>query len=214
MIDLNKVNVIDNLVPLHFQNYLYKKYTKNYFWGLYGLEAGTSYNSTSIKNLLIDKDNNIKSNIQEHFQFSNLILDTPKNHYNSEGTELFYLFHYLQISLNYTYNILPTRLKINLQTTQPNKNPQSHNTPHIDMFPPRDNSYTLIYYVNNSDGDTIIFNEKYEGHPTKNFTISRKISPRKGRAILFPTNQFHCGTPPSENRGRIVANLNFQLIPL
>lgn len=65
------------------------------------------------------------------------------------------------------------------------------------------NFWTSIYYVNNSDGDTIIFNE--------DLSVSEKISPKKGRLILFNGNRVHAGQPPMKSNKRIVINYNFIL---
>ena len=58
------------------------------------------------------------------------------------------------------FNIKPSyiRQKLNLLGQNSSIKEGKYNTPHIDnkWF----NSYSMIYYVNDSDGDTIIFNEK------------------------------------------------------
>ena len=215
MIDLNQVNVIDNFIPTSFQEYLYKKYTKHYSWTIGNLEGDKTfgYNKLS-RQTLIYENNNIENNIQENFQFGNKTLDVNENFFNPEDPDLFFLLHYLQLHLSYKYKIIPIRLKVNLQTVLPLADSNKHASPHVDLYDYNPYNYTLIYYVNDSDGDTIIFNEKYEGSPIKNFTINKKINPQKGKAILFPTNQFHASSSPINTRGRIVINCNFQLIPL
>lgn len=73
--------------------------------------------------------------------------------------------------------------------------------PHTDC---RDSkSYTLLYYINDSDGDTIIFNEFND---LNGLTVNTSITPKKGRAVIFPANQLHCGNNPSNNR-RLAINI-------
>lgn len=52
--------------------------------------------------------------------------------------------------------------------------------------------YTLLYYVNSSDSNTLIFKDK-------SLTIDQQIQSVKGRAVVFPSNQLHCGTNPTTN---------------
>ena len=76
------------------------------------------------------------------------------------------------------------------------------------------NFLTIIYYVVDSDGDTIIFNEKdMPGEKISNLTIKQTVSPKQGRVIIFPTNTFHTGNHPSNFPGRIVMNYNIEIRP-
>ena len=219
MIDLNQVNVIENLVPISYQNHLYDKYTKNFYWYLKNLNNSTSYNSNE-ESKYISPKNKIYNNIQEGYQFTyqHFVFDTPTLEPSSLSP--FHLLHYIQMYTNYNYEISPLRIKTNFQPPLPNKIHNSHSKPHIDITAslqspntPSD-LYTLLYYVNNSDGDTIIFNEGYHGYPVEKFTLQKKITPKKGLMVMFPTNTFHCGSHPINSKARIVINFNFQLIPL
>ena len=214
MINLNQVNIIEEFIPPQFQNYLYNKYTKNYSWRIDNLDEDAGYSNEKEKYKLIHPDSNIYECIEDTFQFSNATINKIFNYYNLDDIDSLYLSHYIQSYLNYQYKILPLKLKSNLQVPTPNPNKHLHNTPHIDIEDNIPNAYTLIYYVNNSDGDTIIFNEIYNRSPNKNFTISQRIPPKMGKAVIFPIHQFHCGSNPINTRARIIINYNFQLIPL
>jgi hypothetical protein len=68
---------------------------------------------------------------------------------------------------------------------------------------------TAIYYVNDNDGDTYIFNEKYEQRTYKELTVKKVVSPKKGRMVLFKGNHLHSGNYPIQDKPRIVINFNF-----
>lgn len=77
----------------------------------------------------------------------------------------------------------------------------------------------MIYYVNDSDGDTF-FEESFKNHKElndakflDNLTIYRRVSPKKGRVVLFRSDFIHAGSHPKENETRIVLNYNFFPIP-
>lgn len=87
-----------------------------------------------------------------------------------------------------------------------------YNLPHIDS--PLEEPYkTLVYYVNDSDGDTILFKEKHEpGTPTikdVGLNIAHRSSPIKNNAILFDGDTFHAGNCPVNHRDRMIINFDF-----
>lgn len=76
--------------------------------------------------------------------------------------------------------------------------------PHIDY---NFDHNVFLYYVNDSDGDTILFNEKEKD--LEKMTIKNKISPKMGKAIMFDGKTFHSGSTPKNNEYRIVINIAF-----
>jgi hypothetical protein len=93
------------------------------------------------------------------------------------------------------------RIKSNLQLKSSTPNTEFCNTPHVDSW----NDHTVvIYYVNDSDGDTRIFdNVNGEYKPIK------IIEPKRGRFILFNGKYYHAGAHPDNHDKRIVINFNF-----
>jgi hypothetical protein len=81
-----------------------------------------------------------------------------------------------------------------------------YNTPHIDISC-TNNNYTILYYVNDSDGDTIIFNETEKDNFT-DLTIKHKIKPKKNQAAIFESCYFHTSSNPRLYEKRIVMNIN------
>jgi hypothetical protein len=82
-----------------------------------------------------------------------------------------------------------------------------HNTPHVDF---ETDHYTICYYVNSSDGPTIVFNEKEK---SEKYTKMKSIEPRQGTAICFDGKYYHASTCPKMNMSRIVLTINFTAEP-
>ena len=102
----------------------------------------------------------------------------------------------------------PERIKANmlLRSTEPG---DRYNTPHIDI--PDAGFKSLLYYVKDSDGDTFIFNETFRDK--KDLTVKKRISPKKGKAVLFDSNTWHASSNPRQSPNRVVLNLIFQVKP-
>lgn len=84
---------------------------------------------------------------------------------------------------------------------------QNHiHPPHVDMTTPH---MVLLYYVNDSDGDTVIFYEKHSSDQDPVLTVNRSISPKAGAAILFDGLTYHSSSSPKNAKERIVLNINF-----
>lgn len=96
-----------------------------------------------------------------------------------------------------------------------------HHLPHIDSWYPH---WVAIYYVNDSDGDTYIFNEINDNYDSgiedvklieKNkFTIKKRITPKKGKVLLFEGKYYHTSSWPKKNKYRTVININLDSIAL
>jgi hypothetical protein len=87
-----------------------------------------------------------------------------------------------------------------------------YDIPHVDIQDIGANMYTLIYYVNNSDGETILYDQTCRGSNYDNeiplkLTCLERISPRKNRVLLFNANQLH-SAPAYCTEDRYVINLN------
>lgn len=106
---------------------------------------------------------------------------------------------------------IKTLLTSRIQLQLPVITDKLYGTPHVDGV--RSFPYTAaVYYVNDSDGDTVFFNETVDDiHPEnidKPFTISRVVSPKKGRLILFDGKIYHSSGKP-KNNVRCIINYNF-----
>jgi len=70
----------------------------------------------------------------------------------------------------------------------------------------------LLYYVNDSDGDTFMYNEVHEigsdEIPT-DFTLHSRYTPKQGDAVLFDGLRYHSSSKPKEHSKRIIINIDF-----
>ena len=86
--------------------------------------------------------------------------------------------------------------------------------PHVDkQYEPDDyelyDTYTGIYYVNNSHGDTVLFNERCSPTVTvKPIVKDVFISPEKNKLVLWDSRIFH-SAPANVSLPRVVININF-----
>ena len=72
---------------------------------------------------------------------------------------------------------------------------------HID----RDEPHTVfIYYLLDSDGDTIIYNERKE---SETYTIKQRVTPKQGRIVIFDGGLYHTAEQPLNNT-RCIVNLS------
>jgi len=81
--------------------------------------------------------------------------------------------------------------------------------PHVDSPYPH---VATIFYLNDSDGNTVIFNEKFEGDPNfdeSKLTIQREIEPKANRLLIFNGHYIHTGHVPAKHNNRVILNSNF-----
>ena len=82
-------------------------------------------------------------------------------------------------------------------------------TPHIDIE--NKEHIVALYYVCDSDGDTIIYNErKDQGLEAKSYTIKEKVTPKQGRMVIFDGTLYHTAEQPKDNIRCVV---NYDLEP-
>lgn len=111
------------------------------------------------------------------------------------------------------------RIRIGLLTKTADQS-YEHNTPHVDFLMPH---YTACYYASDSDGDTVVFNQRLRDMQSNeisepvvqnyvqntNFTVESRCSPKKGRVCVFDGLQFHASTKPKLHETRLVITVNY-----
>jgi hypothetical protein len=97
------------------------------------------------------------------------------------------------------------RSKANLQFKSAELDRSNYTTPHVDSLT---SHYVLIYYVNNSDGNTVIF-DRVLGQDKTEYNIIKEVEPKKGRFLLFDGRHYHAAKFALINNVRI--NINFNI---
>ena len=192
------MKIIENLTSVSHQNEI-EDALKSYFFPWHYNEGTTSGSSPP----------NIYDNINVYGQFTNVFKDdNGSNHFYPLVYPLIVLAE-KELGLELANKVY--RVKANFLLADTSSPENTYHYPHIDVkLAPNERhlrSTTLLYYVNDSIGDTVIFNEK---NPiSKNLTEMERISPKKGRAVFFDSSHLHCSTPPKTNR--YVINIVFKL---
>ena len=138
--------------------------------------------------------------LQYGFYHTALSIDGIRSQFSDRVMPLLYS---LEEKTNITVNEI-YRIRIAL-TTSVNEEVQHH--PHVDLRQPHK---VLLYYVNDSDGDTFMFNEFYSpDEEITNFTIKEKVTPKKNRAVIFDGLRYHNSSKPVKNSSRFIINIDF-----
>jgi hypothetical protein len=193
----NDIHIIDDIIPVTYQDFILEKVT--------GLQFPWYFNANLVSNesQLTGDDANIQG-------FNHFLYEEQKP-VSPFFDSIYPLYLSIADKADIKFNILE-RMRFNL-THQNTKSKLEWHMPHIDSLYPH---YIAIYYVNNSDGDTFIFNES---NPTfaedfdrmqmnKEFTVRQRITPKKGRVVIFPGHIYHASSYAKQSKFRCVLNIN------
>jgi len=89
------------------------------------------------------------------------------------------------------------RVKANLILQNKNSDVDKHATPHKDF---NFNHHVYIYYINDSDGDTFLFDD--------DLNVVDRVEPKKGRIVHFDGNILHASSCPVKSKNRCIFNIN------
>ena len=92
-----------------------------------------------------------------------------------------------------------TRAKANFLLNNRGTHKNSHSGVHVDLDTPHT---VLLYYVNDSDGDTFLFNN--DG------TVQNRIQPQQGRLLVFDGKVLHASANPINAKKRWVVNIDVE----
>jgi len=95
------------------------------------------------------------------------------------------------------------RVKVNLMLPLPNRKYKlSYNRPHVDHQ--NANSKTLIYYLNDSDGETVLFDKTFTGSKIEELSVIERVTPKENLAILFDSNRYHASSNPTFGKRSVI----------
>lgn len=191
------MSVIHNAIPKQIQDYIERAiFAKNFPW-YYQAEA--NYGDGPLKNKLCSD-----TGATDPFQLAHMLYE------NGEVRSHFYREVLPLVSaLPDATELL--KIKVNLTTRHSKIGPFKYCLPHVDQTVP--NGMTAVYYVHDSSGDTVLFNEHWPEDPSKydfsKLTVAYRVRPTKGTLVVFPSSQIHAGNCPQTDDARVVINLNF-----
>ena len=173
-----KFEILDNLIPKNFSDEIEDVFLNQLPWYYFD---DVTYANTRLK------DNTIKKSPGFNHEFYNI----DKNGVNSE---FFSIAEKIPNFVFEKYSLLKCRAFFQIPTIEP----KLHNNPHVDFS---FEHTVLLYYVNDSDGDTFMFDD--------NEKMAARISPKKGRVLLFDGIIKHSSSQPKTNN-RIIINYGFK----
>jgi hypothetical protein len=172
---MNDIIIIDDIVSKQHQEFI-----KNYFL------------SESI-DWYFQKDITYEENIEiakQNYGFSNVIYNFPPS--KKLESEYYIANSLLYIAADKINAHIQEILRIRTFLQLPINNQSNDvNNPHRDL---NINHLVMLYYVNDSDGDTIIYNETEE---SDNYTIKETVKPKQGRIVIFDGQHYHSSSRPT-----------------
>lgn len=195
---MSDVVIIDDAISLPLQNELERLCLSAEFpWFFH---ASSAYQKSDLEKYQF-ADSFFKNSVDTSM-FTHLLYGV-----NGINSQYFELFKSVAEEIPCVQETTLSRYKLNLTQPDPRCTPITHSIAHVDLSNSIDYK-TILYYINDSDGDTVIFNEVWPHY--NELTVKQRISPKKGRMIVFNGKQLHAGNNPSSGV-RLTANIN--LIP-
>jgi hypothetical protein len=97
------------------------------------------------------------------------------------------------------YSVSKARTFLQLPLKGANK--KKYDSHHIDLM---DEHFALLYYVCDSDGDTVIFDNMYSRmnqrppEPSE-LIVKKRVTPKQGRVVIFDGYYWHTATQPTKS---------------
>lgn len=190
MIDLEKIHVIDDIVPKSYQEAIKEK--------LLGPYMDWNY----IDNIAL-RNTKVFSPAVSHNYYSRGEFQTK--HYDLIRPLAYFAAEHIGYNIR---EILKARSFMHFPLSE--KIRHEHDGIHVDL---QQEHLVILYYVFDSEGDTLMY------HSIKNpySSVSAyaelpeeplyRVSPKQGRFVVFNGRRFHCSTPPTDCM-RCVINFN------
>ena len=137
------------------------------------------------------------------FKFSHPI------YWNSRKFDHFNIFFPVLVHVARHLNLLEfslDRFYAHLITTK--GKPHTH-PPHVDV---EEGKYlSILYYIHDTDGDTVFYNNFFTGDRPTQFEEIRRVQPKKGRVVIFNSTRYHSSSSPVNNDIRVLLNATILL---
>lgn len=185
-----KTLILDDIVDETQQNIIFNRLMSSK-WNFLNDVSGVNseYPSYGFVHMLKHPNHGITSELYETISVP--IINNIINKINLKIDDIYYNRSFLQLPLNEKYI-------------------KEHNGVHVDL--PMDH-IACVYYCNDSDGDTIIYEQTMKeisgGTTGVELKEHNRVFPKKGRIVLFDGSRYHCSSQPKNNLRCII---NFDLI--
>jgi hypothetical protein len=206
----DEILLISEVVPVSFQEAIINRVQGvNHFpWFLLHRIGHPDYFNAGVSSNYVDP------NITDDVGFFHMAFDGDfiSPHYDFFKTILLFFSEKTNIQIG---NLLRIRLRYTHKGH--GHSAENYAPPHVDFNTSRPYS-TLVYYVNDSDGDTIIFDKIFNSADQYNPVFADplpelvRISPKKGSAVFFNGHRYHAGNYPITQSSRIVINFDFETL--
>jgi hypothetical protein len=197
---MTEVIVIDDCISSEDQDFIENYLSDSNFSWYYSKSANWGYKNNAITSG--KKSLESLPGVKDYHQFVHYIYGDNKV-WSNPITAGFSIK--LLSSIPYSIDKL-LRIKCNLTFPPPKNDQHLTGVPHVDYV--LGNFITAIYYVNDSDGKTVIYNETFEEKNFSNLTEHTVVQPKKGRLVVFDGQRLHAGSNPVNSNQRMVINLN------
>ena len=179
------IRVIDNFLSDELANKIEQEFSQSSYgfnWHYNGLTVMGSVNdSPQLTHVMYYRSLNKEKKLEEHI--------SPKFYLIEQMMKDCYEKHDFKEKFIY-------RIKCNLLF--PTHSGRKHLPPHTDYQ--KGKHSVILYYVNDSDGDTFLFND--------DMTVRKRVSPKKNRALYFDGSITHAASNPKNSDSRFVININ------
>lgn len=184
---MNDIVVIDNLLPAQHHNFLEYYFLRGDNKWYFQEDITYSEGQESEKRV-------------NHYGFSNLIYDRgSKTSMDADFYNVLPIVYKALEQVNLEVDaILRSRVFLQLPVNTDDVTP---NNPHVDL-PIK--HLVVLYYLTDSDGDTLIYNETEK---SEIYTIKQQVTPKKNRCVIFNGSLYHSSSRPTNNK-RCILNIN------
>jgi hypothetical protein len=172
------VEVYDNLLPIDLQNGIEHMALKVLPWNY-------------LNNIAVTDQKNYSPGFAHYFIQNHALVPSSKETFAPFFNNIIY---HLACQRNISIEkLISGRLFLHIPSID-----NSQDRIHTDLDFPH---LVCLYYVTDSDGDTVLFEDDKK-------TEIKRITPKKGRILLFDGSIPHCSTKPTKNT-RVIVNFDF-----
>jgi hypothetical protein len=183
------IRIYDDIIPKNFQEKIISIVEEPSFPWYYAEDI--TYNTKELINYVSNKKETYSGFFHQFF-INNIVT-------NSDFDIIKNLIEYVEDYDINSYDIINCRTFMQLPLKHVSCE-YTHNHKHNDVDSTVSGVISFLYYVKDSDGDTLFFGKNM------NDEISIRVKPKKGRVVLFDSHIYHASVDPHYDNKRIIIN--------